>query len=51
MGIEEVKTAPHSPWLNPYCEIFNGILIPLLRVGGLHHRYIYDFGDDWEGTE
>jgi putative transposase len=20
MGIEEVKTAPHSPWQNPYCE-------------------------------
>jgi putative transposase len=20
MGIEQVKTAPHSPWQNPYCE-------------------------------
>ena len=20
MGIEEVKTAPRSPWQNPYCE-------------------------------
>ncbi len=20
LGIEEVKTAPHSPWQNPYCE-------------------------------
>ncbi|MBT3487208.1 MAG: transposase [Desulfobacula sp.] len=96
MGIEEVKTSPHSPWQNPYCERFigsirrsclnhmivlnekhlknilseyfkyyhhdrthlglskntpferqvqfepkNGILIFLLRVGGLHHRYIW----------
>lgn len=24
MGIEEVLTAPHSPWQNPYSELLNG---------------------------
>ncbi|MEM7248532.1 MAG: integrase core domain-containing protein [Acidobacteriota bacterium] len=26
LGIEEVKTAPRSPWQNPYVERFNGTL-------------------------
>ncbi|PON19130.1 integrase [Candidatus Entotheonella serta] len=32
MGIEEVKTAPRSPWQNPYCE----------RVIGSIHRDALD---------
>jgi len=36
MGIEDVPTAPRSPWQNPYIERLIG-KSPIL--GGLYHRY------------
>ncbi|MFA9471672.1 MAG: integrase, partial [Deltaproteobacteria bacterium] len=42
MGIDQVLTAPQSPWSNPYCEresTDGGNVIALAMVGGLHHRY------------
>ena len=42
MGIEQVLTAPRSPWQNPYREresTDGGKVIALPMVGGLHHRY------------
>ena len=42
MGIEQLLTAPRSPWQNPYCEresTDDGKVIALPMVGGLHHRY------------
>ncbi len=38
MGIEEVLTAPHSPWQNPYCER----LIGTLRRELLDHVIVLD---------
>jgi len=42
MGIEQVLTAPRSPWQNPYRKresADGGKVIALPMVGGLHHRY------------
>ena len=41
MGIEEVLTAPRSPWQNAYVERFigDGRVVAIPQVGGLHHRY------------
>jgi putative transposase len=41
MGIEEVVTAPGSPWQNPYCERLIGSIRRecLDHVIVLHHRY------------
>ena len=47
LGIEQILTAPRSPWQSPYCERVIGTLrrecldhvIVLPMVGGLHHRY------------
>ncbi len=46
MGIEEVPTAPHSPWQNPYCErvvgsIRRGCLDHVIVLGQRHlHRIL-----------
>jgi putative transposase len=40
LGIEEVLTAPQSPWQNPFVERLIGPIISTLEVGGLHHRYV-----------
>lgn len=45
LGIEEIKSAPRSPWQNPYAERVIGTLRRkltdhvIVRAGGLHHRY------------
>ena len=36
MGIEEVLTAPPSPWQNPYVELLHGLDPP--RMFGSHHH-------------
>jgi len=40
MGIEEVPTAPRSPWQNPYCERVIGSIRrePLARLGTKNRR-------------
>ncbi len=38
MGIEEVNTAPHSPWQNPYCE---GVIGSIRRYC-LNHLIVFD---------
>ncbi|MFO7973948.1 MAG: transposase [Candidatus Hydrogenedentota bacterium] len=40
MGIEEVRTAPHSPWQNPYSERLNGSI----RRECLDHIIIFSEG-------
>ena len=48
IGIEQVLTAPRSPWQNPYCERVFGtlrrecldhVIVLGEQPGGLHHRY------------
>ena len=49
MGMEEVLTAPRSPWQNPFVERSSGStalgsgaqgrVVAIPQVGGLHHRY------------
>ena len=38
MGIEEIKTAPHSPWQNPYCER----IIGSIRRDCLNHLIVFN---------
>jgi transposase InsO family protein len=38
MGIEEIKTAPHSPWQNPYCER----VIGSIRRDCLNHLIVFN---------
>jgi hypothetical protein len=50
IGMEEVLSAPRSPWQNPYVERLVGSIrreclgprdrvVAISQVGGLHHRY------------
>jgi putative transposase len=46
LGIQEVLTAPQSPWQNPYVERFTGSIrrecldhVIIIDRAGLHHRY------------
>jgi len=38
MGIEQVKTAPHNPWQNPYCER----VIGSIRRDCLNHVIVFN---------
>jgi hypothetical protein len=57
MGIEEVLTAPHSPWQNPYCERIIGSVrrecldhVIILNEQGLH-RILKSYFDYYERSQ
>jgi putative transposase len=56
MGIEEVPTAPHSPWQNPYCEravgsIRRDCLDHVIVLGERHlHRILNEYFDYYHNS-